>query len=84
MRVLGLEERWELLNILEFNSDRKRMSVILRDPTTGVVRLFCKGADNVIFGTGQPMPQKKKKKKTKKKKTTTKKKNVVECLTRDQ
>jgi magnesium-transporting ATPase (P-type) len=56
VRVLGLEERWELLNILEFNSDRKRMSVILRDPTTGVVRLFCKGADNVIFGTGQPMP----------------------------
>jgi hypothetical protein len=35
VRVLGLEERWELLNILEFNSDRKRMSVILRDPTTG-------------------------------------------------
>jgi magnesium-transporting ATPase (P-type) len=60
VRVLGLEERWELLNILEFNSDRKRMSVILRDPTTGVVRLFCKGADNVIFGTGQPMMKKKK------------------------
>ncbi len=64
VRVLGLEERWELLNILEFNSDRKRMSVILRDPTTGVVRLFCKGADNVIFGTGQPMKKKKKKENT--------------------
>lgn len=46
-----MEERWELLNILEFNSDRKRMSVIVRDPTSGVVRLFCKGADSVIFGS---------------------------------
>ncbi|KAI6215006.1 Phospholipid-transporting ATPase [Aphelenchoides besseyi] len=38
----------DLLNVLEFNSDRKRMSIILRYPD-GSIRLFCKGADNVII-----------------------------------
>ncbi|KAI6188055.1 Phospholipid-transporting ATPase [Aphelenchoides besseyi] len=38
----------DLLNVLEFNSDRKRMSIILRFPD-GSIRLFCKGADNVII-----------------------------------
>ncbi|KAL0571364.1 hypothetical protein V5O48_010602 [Marasmius crinis-equi] len=44
-------EKYELLNILEFNSARKRMSVILRKLGTGEGRVFllCKGADNVIF-----------------------------------
>ncbi|CCL98771.1 uncharacterized protein FIBRA_00776 [Fibroporia radiculosa] len=45
-------EKYELLNILEFNSSRKRMSVIVRklDEEEGD-RLFLltKGADNVIF-----------------------------------
>jgi P-type E1-E2 ATPase len=36
-----------LLNVLEFNSDRKRMSVIVRDEK-GVIKLMCKGADSVI------------------------------------
>ncbi|KQK74083.1 hospholipid-transporting ATPase IB [Amazona aestiva] len=31
-----------------FNSNRKRMSVIVRTPS-GKLRLYCKGADNVIF-----------------------------------
>ena len=31
--VDGGREKYELLDILEFNSDRKRMSIILRDPT---------------------------------------------------
>uniref|UniRef100_A0A8C9MT64 Phospholipid-transporting ATPase n=1 Tax=Serinus canaria TaxID=9135 RepID=A0A8C9MT64_SERCA len=31
-----------------FNSNRKRMSVIVRTPS-GQLRLYCKGADNVIF-----------------------------------
>ncbi|KAG7193218.1 aminophospholipid translocase [Scheffersomyces spartinae] len=39
---------YELLNICEFNSTRKRMSAIYRCPD-GVIRLFCKGADNVIL-----------------------------------
>ncbi|KAH6894999.1 phospholipid-translocating ATPase [Coprinopsis sp. MPI-PUGE-AT-0042] len=44
-------ERYELLNILEFTSARKRMSVIVRKLDGDDRRLFllCKGADNVIF-----------------------------------
>ncbi|KAL0570141.1 hypothetical protein V5O48_011819 [Marasmius crinis-equi] len=44
-------ERYELLNILEFTSSRKRMSVILRrlDGNDTRVFLLMKGADNVIF-----------------------------------
>ncbi|PPQ72461.1 hypothetical protein CVT26_003714 [Gymnopilus dilepis] len=47
----GLLERYELLNILEFTSARKRMSVVLRklDGDDGRLFLLSKGADNVIF-----------------------------------
>ncbi|KAK7038221.1 phospholipid-transporting ATPase [Favolaschia claudopus] len=60
----GTVERYELLNILEFTSARKRMSVIVRklgdkvdggvdvegrDAGTGQLLLLTKGADNVIF-----------------------------------
>ena len=40
--------KYELLNVCEFNSTRKRMSVILRDPQGRIV-LMCKGADSVIM-----------------------------------
>ncbi|ODQ77312.1 hypothetical protein BABINDRAFT_41667 [Babjeviella inositovora NRRL Y-12698] len=39
---------YELLNICEFNSTRKRMSAIYRCPD-GTIRLYCKGADTVIL-----------------------------------
>lgn len=42
------DSSYELLNICEFNSTRKRMSAIFRCPD-GVIRLFCKGADTVIL-----------------------------------
>ncbi|KAJ3734877.1 phospholipid-translocating ATPase [Lentinula guzmanii] len=44
-------EKYELLNILEFNSARKRMSVVLRrlDGNDNRVFLLMKGADNVVF-----------------------------------
>ena len=44
-------EKYELLNILEFTSARKRMSVVLKKLNTEDGRLFLltKGADNVIF-----------------------------------
>lgn len=44
-------DRYELLNILEFTSYRKRMSVVLRklDDEDGRIFLLSKGADNVIF-----------------------------------
>ena len=33
---------------MEFNSDRKRMSVLLKDPTDNKIKLFIKGADSII------------------------------------
>ena len=39
---------YELLNVLEFNSTRKRMSVIVRTPEDKIM-LYCKGADSVIY-----------------------------------
>ncbi|WVQ83909.1 hypothetical protein IAT38_006053 [Cryptococcus sp. DSM 104549] len=43
-------DEYELLHVLEFNSARKRMSVILRKlDEDGRIFLLCKGADNVIF-----------------------------------
>ncbi|KAI3728061.1 hypothetical protein L6452_16689 [Arctium lappa] len=43
-----VEREYKLLNLLEFSSSRKRMSVIVRDEV-GQIFLFCKGADNIIF-----------------------------------
>uniref|UniRef100_A0A8C7Q3E9 Phospholipid-transporting ATPase n=1 Tax=Oncorhynchus mykiss TaxID=8022 RepID=A0A8C7Q3E9_ONCMY len=42
------EMTYEVLALLDFNSDRKRMSIILRFPD-GRIRLYCKGADTVIY-----------------------------------
>ena len=44
-----VQVNYEVLNILDFNNERKRMSVIVRDPETGKLTLYCKGADTVIF-----------------------------------
>lgn len=41
----GLVE-YEVLHVLPFDSVRKRMSVLLRNPSTGERKLFCKGADS--------------------------------------
>ncbi|XP_042883208.1 probable phospholipid-transporting ATPase IA isoform X4 [Penaeus japonicus] len=46
--VLGTKEKYEILNVLEFTSQRKRMSVIVRTPE-GHIKLYCKGADTVIY-----------------------------------
>ncbi|XP_054872761.1 probable phospholipid-transporting ATPase IA isoform X3 [Amphiprion ocellaris] len=48
VEMLGTEEKYELLHVLEFTSARKRMSVIMRTPS-GRIRLYCKGADTVIY-----------------------------------
>lgn len=45
--VRGRTEEYELLNILDFNNVRKRMSVILR--RNNKILLYCKGADNVVY-----------------------------------
>ncbi|KAK5175338.1 phospholipid transporting ATPase [Saxophila tyrrhenica] len=48
INVLGEEREYTVLNTLEFNSTRKRMSAIMRMPD-GKIVLFCKGADSVIY-----------------------------------
>eukprot|EP00824_Muranothrix_gubernata_P008681 TRINITY_DN2115_c0_g1_i1.p1 TRINITY_DN2115_c0_g1~~TRINITY_DN2115_c0_g1_i1.p1 ORF type:complete len:1059 (-),score=246.27 TRINITY_DN2115_c0_g1_i1:588-3764(-) len=46
--VDGQERVYDILNVLEFNSTRKRMSVICRTPEDKII-LFSKGADTVIY-----------------------------------
>lgn len=48
IEALGQPERYLPLKTLEFNSTRKRMSVIVRIPE-GKIVLYCKGADSVIY-----------------------------------
>jgi len=48
INCFGNEETYDVLHILEFNSVRKRMSVILRTPKKEIL-LLCKGADTVIY-----------------------------------
>lgn len=44
----GRMQEFEILNVCEFNSTRKRMSTVVRTPE-GTIKLYCKGADTVIF-----------------------------------
>jgi phospholipid-transporting ATPase len=57
IKILGNKESIEVLKFFEFNSDRKRASVIIRHH--GVVRLLIKGADSIIYdrlSTTEPQP----------------------------
>ncbi|KAI9364414.1 hypothetical protein DFJ73DRAFT_809180 [Zopfochytrium polystomum] len=46
--IIGQTRRYEILNVLEFSSDRKRMSVVMRRPE-GQIVILVKGADSIIF-----------------------------------
>nr|XP_049697064.1 probable phospholipid-transporting ATPase IA isoform X3 [Helicoverpa armigera] len=48
VRAAGRSEEFAVLNVLDFTSARKRMSVIVRTPS-GEIKLYCKGADSVIY-----------------------------------
>lgn len=48
VNVHGQDISYTVLNTLEFNSTRKRMSAILRMPD-GRILLLCKGADSIIY-----------------------------------
>ncbi|XP_017095903.2 phospholipid-transporting ATPase IF isoform X1 [Drosophila bipectinata] len=50
------ELRFERLHVLEFSSERKRMSIIVRDEA-GTIWLYSKGAENVIFPRCNPSLQ---------------------------
>ena len=44
----GRSKGFEILNVCEFNSTRKRMSTVVRGPD-GRIKLYTKGADTVIY-----------------------------------
>ena len=48
--LFGTQLTYEILAVNAFNSDRKRMSILLRDPKTREHFLYCKGADSVMLG----------------------------------
>jgi phospholipid-transporting ATPase len=58
--IEGVSQKFDVLNVCEFNSTRKRMSTIIRMPD-GKVKLFTKGADTVILerlSKNQPFTEK--------------------------
>jgi len=46
-KLAGVNLKYELLNVIEFDSARKRMTVIVRTPENKVM-VICKGADSII------------------------------------
>jgi phospholipid-transporting ATPase len=48
VNIDGTNQEFEILNVCEFNSTRKRMSTIIRGGD-GKIKLYCKGADTVII-----------------------------------
>ncbi|PIO61475.1 IC domain protein, HAD ATPase, P-type family, partial [Teladorsagia circumcincta] len=57
VNVLGTALEYDLVAILEFDSERKRMSVIVREPG-GKIKLYIKGADQKIFERLKSVSQK--------------------------
>lgn len=53
--VQGTQQEYQILNTLEFNSSRKRMSAIVK--YQGKILLICKGADSVIYSRLKPNEQ---------------------------
>ena len=49
MNYAGSKRDYELLHILEFDSTRKRMSVIVKCFTTDKILLLCKGAESFVY-----------------------------------
>ena len=45
---------YAILHVLAFTSERKRMSVILRDRVTQEITLYCKGADSTMYSILRP------------------------------
>jgi phospholipid-transporting ATPase len=45
----NVRREYQLLNVIEFNSTRKRMSVIVRSRQDDSIHVMCKGADSIII-----------------------------------
>ena len=46
--VLGTRERYEILETLDFTSERRRMGIVLRNLDTDIIELVLKGADDKV------------------------------------
>ncbi|KAJ7076878.1 calcium transporting ATPase [Mycena belliarum] len=60
VNIQGESQQFDILNVCEFNSTRKRMSTVVRMPN-GNIKLYCKGADTVIIerlSKNQPFTEK--------------------------
>lgn len=60
VKIQGQTQEFDILNVCEFNSTRKRMSTIIRTPE-GKIKLYTKGADTVILerlSKNQPFTEK--------------------------
>lgn len=53
VNIQGTSHEYQILNVCEFNSTRKRMSTVVRGPD-GRIKLYCKGADTVIMERMSP------------------------------
>ena len=42
-------KQFRLLNVIEFNSTRKRMTVIVQSMQDDTIRVMCKGADSILY-----------------------------------
>jgi phospholipid-translocating P-type ATPase (flippase) len=51
IKINGTTQFWTALAVNKFDSDRKRMSIVVRD-AEGRVRLLCKGADTAMLPRG--------------------------------
>lgn len=49
VRIRGEDLEFVVYETIKFNSNRKRMSVLVKDPRTNRLKLYTKGADNIIF-----------------------------------
>jgi len=49
VELFGERLTYEVLAVNPFNADRKRMSVLIRDPATNKYFVMCKGADNIML-----------------------------------
>jgi len=47
------KEEFESLQLIEFSSDRKRETIIVKD-SKGLIKLYCKGADSIIKARTSP------------------------------
>lgn len=53
IQAMGQLEQYQMLQMIAFNSSRKRMSTIVRCPDH-TIRLLCKGADSIIMARLKP------------------------------